>query len=223
MVTTNRMFMLFALALFTLTACTSTPEEPIVADPDGFASDVLYFESAYNELNEAIIATSSWETSPKYDIRVRGLAELAHARADALHPYVAQDLISDAAITLMKREVNQRARIEDSALKAKGGTHIRRPEDQLRTFSQESAYHRIWQQIDTLESFAMAQRTTPWLDSVVIASARGDLQTIVSMKLADAATWTRVNLSPDSFVHDQQRARDLLDRLDGKVPQEPVD
>ncbi len=210
------------VAFFIVAGCASEPVAPEPADPEGFAQAIQSFENAYDELNVAITATPQWQTMPELAIRVRGLAELAEYRAEKIRPFVLQELISDAAIELMKAQARKRAMIDQHKLAQHGGTFLESSESQLATFAAESAYHRIWNRIETLEAFAIAERSTPWIDNTVIVDDREDLLTIVSTTTDSAESWQRVQMSRDGFIEDRLRAQTLLDRLNGKKPVEPI-
>lgn len=212
------LIMAFVLAL--LGACASEPVAAPTPDPEAFSNTLEHFESAYGELDQAIRATPDWEKQPTMAIRVRGLADLAIYRAEKLRPFVAQELISDTEILLIKTQTRQRARIEQINLPGVGGSHLENSSVQLRAANQERAYHRILLRIETLETLTAHGATfTPWLEEYVLGQDRADLATISNTSWADVAMWRRISPSPDGFQEDWARAQAVFDRLEGRYPE----
>ncbi len=197
-----------------LCACASqTKEEPVVADPDAMAQVQVSFQSAWQELHQAIQATPAWKTQPELAVRVRGLADLAIHRSEKLRPFVAQGLISHPAIDLMQQEVRSAALMDDNRLPKAEGTFLEPAEGQLVFQEQESAWHRIWRRIELLEAFAAAGRSTPWLNGTVLPAVFHDLKIIAATSLEDALQWRRVTVTPDGFAEDQARMGTLQKNL----------
>ena len=105
---------LLLLSIFVFAGCESYDSHcpPVLDLPEeGQAMDNRPFESAVAELNQAIAATPEWDKRESSRAWVRGLAELAIERADALEPWRSTGEISCGAIELCKLHVKRRAQI----------------------------------------------------------------------------------------------------------------
>ena len=209
----NQKTLSFSL-LVLLCACASpSREEPVMADPDAMAQVQRSFQSAWEELHQAIGATPSWQTRPESAIRVQGLADLAIYRSEKLRPFVAQGLISHPVIDLMQQEVRRTALLDNDRLPKTEGTFLEPAEGQLVCQEEESAWHRIWRRIELLEAFATAGRSTPWLNGTVLPAVFHDLKIVNAASLESALQWRRVIVTPESFAEDQARMRTLQGNL----------
>lgn len=209
--------LILLLALVCGSSCTSMVCDKAVetaVDPADYAAAHAGFVSAWDELVIAIASTPAWHLHDEASLRVRGQANLAKSRLEALRPFAAHDLIPCSAIDLGVRHIDVIAEPADEVAPLRGARRIVDGERQLDAAMAERSYIRVRRRIDALECYAESELREPWLETTVMPSLHSDLQVVRNLDEETVALFTKYR-SRDSAMTLAARANHVLELLDG--------
>ena len=156
------------LLVVSLVAC-ATPCDHCarIETTDEVQLDTSSFESGCAELELAVRSTPQWQTQETSRDWVRGLAEIAIERADALHPHVVSGQISCGAIDLARMHVERLARIDHRLLSADNASLHRDAEEELSRAADERAWFLAYAALPAAERYVDDGLRYDWVHTEV--------------------------------------------------------